>query len=68
MASTKPNPDLMVHLQQFTPTYFHDVYPSIDPSNPLLEQKDKVVLIVGATGGIGPVCAIIVVRTKLVIQ
>ena len=54
-----PDPDSMVHLQQFTPTYYHDVYPSIDPSNPAFVQKDKVVLIAGATGGLGPVSHII---------
>ncbi|KAH8821921.1 hypothetical protein F5884DRAFT_746208 [Xylogone sp. PMI_703] len=48
------NPDFAVHIQQFTPTYYYDVYSSIDTSNPALAQDKKVIAIFGATGGIGP--------------
>ncbi|KAF2718569.1 NAD(P)-binding protein [Polychaeton citri CBS 116435] len=37
----------------FTPTYHHDVYPAIDPTQPALDCSDKVVLITGAGSGIG---------------
>jgi hypothetical protein len=44
-----------VYEQLFTPTFHHDIYPSIDPLNPVLTQKDRTLLVFGATGGIGPV-------------
>jgi hypothetical protein len=47
--------DHYVYEQLFTPTFHHDIYPSINPSNPYLSQENRIVLIFGATGGIGPV-------------
>ncbi|KAK3719741.1 hypothetical protein LTR37_004278 [Vermiconidia calcicola] len=37
----------------FTPTYHHDQYPAIDPTQSALDCSYKVVLITGAGGGIG---------------
>lgn len=33
-----------------------DVYPAIDPTNPELSAAGKVIVVIGATGGIGFVC------------
>lgn len=37
----------------FTPTYHHDIYPAIDPTQPTLDCSTKIVLITGAGRGIG---------------
>jgi hypothetical protein len=44
--------DLTVH-GSFTQGVYRDVYPAINPSQPTLSQKGKVVLITGASRGIG---------------
>ncbi|KAF2269413.1 NAD(P)-binding protein [Lojkania enalia] len=46
-------PDHFVKSQQFTPNTHRDLYPSIDPSQPSLSQKDKVIIITGASQGLG---------------
>ncbi|KAJ0417536.1 hypothetical protein BJY00DRAFT_325515 [Aspergillus carlsbadensis] len=38
---------------QFTKDLYHDVYPAVDPSTALLNQDGKVVLVTGASSGIG---------------
>ncbi|KAK1244200.1 hypothetical protein MKX08_002338 [Trichoderma sp. CBMAI-0020] len=45
--------DYVVTSQAFTKQVHRDVYPAIDPSNPALSQKGKVVIITGASKGIG---------------
>lgn len=42
----------------FTPSYHHDQYPAIDPTQPALDCSGKVILITGAGGGIGQAIAI----------
>ncbi len=37
----------------FTKAVYRDVYPAVDPKRPELSQKGKVVLITGASRGIG---------------
>ncbi|KAK0763381.1 hypothetical protein N5P37_002758 [Trichoderma harzianum] len=46
------NPDRFVYHQLFTPTFHHDVYPTIDPKNPSLTQEGRIILITGASGPI----------------
>ena len=38
---------------KFTPTVYNDVYPSVDPTKPELNLAGKVVIITGASRGIG---------------
>jgi hypothetical protein len=45
--------DFFVTSHQFTRTAYRDVYPSIDPTSPELSQAGKVVIITGASKGIG---------------
>lgn len=45
--------DYVIKSQAFTKQVHRDVYPAIDPSNPALSQKGKVVIITGASKGIG---------------
>jgi hypothetical protein len=45
--------DYVVTSQAFTRVTHRDLYPSIDPSNPPLSQHGKVVIITGASRGIG---------------
>lgn len=51
------NPDRFVYHQLFTPTFHHDVYPTIDPKNPSLSQEGRIILITGASGPIASVSA-----------
>jgi hypothetical protein len=46
-------PDYFVKLMQFTKTVHRDQYPAIDPANPELSQAGKVVVITGASRGLG---------------
>ena len=53
MASDQMNPDQFTAPFQLTKSMHRDVYPTVDPSNPALSASGKVVLITGASGGIG---------------
>ncbi|KAF2871137.1 hypothetical protein BDV95DRAFT_573352 [Massariosphaeria phaeospora] len=50
---SSPDPDQWVKSQQFTRSTHRDVYPAVDPAQPSLSQKGKVVVITGASQGIG---------------
>lgn len=43
--------------QSFTDTYHHKIYPDIDPSQPVLSAKGKVVWVTGGNQGIGAAVA-----------
>jgi hypothetical protein len=45
--------DFFVTTHQFTRTAYRDVYPFVDPTSPELSQAGKVVIITGASIGIG---------------
>lgn len=45
--------DFFVHEDAFTQKTYRDVYPAIDPTRPELSQAGKVVVITGASRGIG---------------
>jgi hypothetical protein len=45
--------DHFVKAQQFVPRTHRDVYPAIDPTQASLSQKGKVVIITGASQGLG---------------
>ncbi|KAL9625498.1 MAG: hypothetical protein Q9160_000208 [Pyrenula sp. 1 TL-2023] len=45
--------DHFVTSLQFTPKAYTDVYPAIDPTSPALSQAGKVIIITGASRGIG---------------
>jgi NAD(P)-dependent dehydrogenase (short-subunit alcohol dehydrogenase family) len=45
--------DFFVTSAAYTPTVYRGQYPSVDPANPALSQAGKVVIITGASDGIG---------------
>lgn len=45
--------DFFVTSNQFTKRVYRDVYPSIDPSSPALSQAGKIIIVSGASKGIG---------------
>lgn len=45
--------DFFVTSSAYTPTVYRDQYPSIDPKNPASSQAGKVIIITGASSGIG---------------
>jgi NAD(P)-dependent dehydrogenase (short-subunit alcohol dehydrogenase family) len=45
--------DFFVTSSAFTSTVYRDQYPSIDPRNPTLSQTGKVIIVTGASDGIG---------------
>lgn len=45
--------DYFTTTSAYTPHVFRDQYPSIDPSKPALSQSGKVIIITGASAGIG---------------
>ncbi|KAJ4293498.1 hypothetical protein N0V90_008781 [Kalmusia sp. IMI 367209] len=53
MADQTPDPEYWVKLHQFTPNTRRDVYPAIAPNNASLSQAGKVVIITGASQGLG---------------
>ncbi|KAL1597191.1 hypothetical protein SLS60_008773 [Paraconiothyrium brasiliense] len=53
MAGQTPDPDFFVKSQQFTAHTHRDVYPAINPTNSSLSQSGKVVIITGASQGLG---------------
>lgn len=46
-------PDFFATSSAYTPHIFRDQYPAIDPSSSALSQSEKVVIITGASAGIG---------------
>lgn len=52
-SSYKMDPNHFVKSQQFVPTTHRDVYPAIEPTQPSLSQKGKVIIITGASQGLG---------------
>lgn len=46
-------PDHFVTSWQFTPKAYIDVYPAIDPTSPANSQAGKVIVITGASRGLG---------------
>ncbi|KAL5423481.1 hypothetical protein PMIN04_003872 [Paraphaeosphaeria minitans] len=53
MAGQTPDPDYFVKAQQFTTQTYRDLYPAIDPTSSSLSQAGKVVIITGASQGLG---------------
>jgi hypothetical protein len=51
--ATGPDPDLLVKIGAFTNSNYRNVYPAIDPTRPELSQEGKVVVITGASRGLG---------------
>ncbi len=49
---------------QLTKSMHRDVYPAVDPSNPDLSAKGKVIIITGAGGGLGAVSSPLAVLTS----
>jgi hypothetical protein len=45
--------DFFVTVSQFTKTIYRDEYPDVDPTSKALTQEGKVVVITGASQGIG---------------
>jgi NADP-dependent 3-hydroxy acid dehydrogenase YdfG len=45
--------DFFVTSSQYTNTVHRDIYPAIDPTLPALSQKGKVIIITGASQGLG---------------
>lgn len=53
MAEPEFDPDCQVKGTAFTKKNYRDVYPAIDPSRPNLSQGGKVIIITGASRGLG---------------
>ena len=53
MASLEMDVDAQVKALAFTTKNYRDVYPAIDPSRPELSQAGKVIVITGASRGLG---------------
>jgi hypothetical protein len=47
------DPDHFVKQSQFTKTFYRDAYPAIDPTAASNSQAGKVIVITGASQGIG---------------
>jgi hypothetical protein len=45
--------DYFITSSQYTKTVHRDVYPAIEPTLPALSQKGKVIIITGASQGLG---------------
>ncbi|KAL4922110.1 hypothetical protein BDW62DRAFT_77114 [Aspergillus aurantiobrunneus] len=48
-----PDPDQFVKLSAFTTATYRDVYPAVSPTRPELSQTGKVIVITGASRGLG---------------
>jgi NADP-dependent 3-hydroxy acid dehydrogenase YdfG len=57
-AQQSPDPEMFTKKFQFTPTFHHDIYPSIDPTNPDLSQSGRTILVTGGGRGIGRAVAL----------
>jgi hypothetical protein len=55
MADASIDPHLFVKAMAFTQNAHRDFYPAIDPKQPKLSQAGKVIVITGATRGLGRV-------------
>jgi hypothetical protein len=53
MSTPEFDPDCEVKGAAFTKKNYRDVYPAVDPTRPELSQEGKVVIITGASRGIG---------------
>ncbi|KAF9893630.1 hypothetical protein FE257_010942 [Aspergillus nanangensis] len=53
MDTSKPSPDFIMEQDAFTRKTYRDVYPAINPTRPELSQVGKVVVITGASRGLG---------------
>ncbi|KUJ06628.1 NAD(P)-binding protein [Mollisia scopiformis] len=60
--------DYFVTSQAFTKQTYRDVYPAIDPSSPLNKQDGKVIVITGASKGLGRLGIVLVARTAESLQ
>lgn len=49
----EPDPDSFVKADAFTKETYRDLYPAINPTRPNLSQSGKVVIITGASRGLG---------------
>ena len=47
------DPDRDIKATSFTTKIFRDVYPAIDPSRPEISQAGKIIVITGASRGLG---------------
>lgn len=52
-------PDGIVKHNSFTKVVYRDTYPAVDPRRPQLSQHGRVILITGASKGIGLVCTVL---------
>ena len=52
------NPHMFVTKDSITKEIYRDVYPQIDPGLPALSQEGKVVLITGASRGLGKLVSV----------
>ena len=55
MASQNVDVNMFTSPFQLTKSMHRDIYPAIEPSNPELSAKGKVLVITGAGGGLGAV-------------
>ncbi|KAL5320073.1 hypothetical protein ACEPPN_013133 [Leptodophora sp. 'Broadleaf-Isolate-01'] len=53
MADQAPDPNTPTTPFMLTKSLHRDVYPAVDPTNPDLSAKGKVVIVTGAGGGLG---------------
>ena len=53
MTTPQFDPDQEVKACAFTTNLYRDLYPAIDPCRPKLSQQGKVVVITGASRGLG---------------
>ncbi|KAL2840294.1 hypothetical protein BJY01DRAFT_236794 [Aspergillus pseudoustus] len=56
--------DMLVKAMAFTKTGYRDIYPAIEPAQPKLSQAGKVIVITGATRGLGRGFAIAFAHAK----